>query len=132
MSMFCSRGLFSTETSCSFGFYYCVSLHHKMKVQTSFFLKTFPFKQIVTCKSLSAQSSDYWPCSHCSQFEGYSNTRLTKSLSEQARGLKRRVSLEACPPLPPLSWLFTSQTPLLTPLLGRMGLELWNQLIIGF
>lgn len=42
----------------------------------------------------------YRPCSPWPRSQGNSKGRLTKSLSEQARGLKTHVSLEACPPPP--------------------------------
>ena len=70
---------------------------------------------------LGAQSAVYRPSSLCPHSEGSSRARLTKSLSEQARGLKTHVSLEACPPLAPPCLSFSPPDPPTDPFVEAKG-----------
>lgn len=58
--------------------------------------------------------------------------KADKIIKWASKGFKDMSHLKRVPPCFPLAWLFTFQTPLLTPLLGWRGLDLWNQLIIEF
>lgn len=79
---------------------------------------------------LESQTTAYWPFSLCPHSEDNGEARLTKSLSEQAKGWKSTWSMSTL--TPPHVGFSPPRPPRLTSLLGQKDLQLWNQLIIEF
>lgn len=106
-------------------------MHHYILRQTlktlSLFLTSLFSKSLENTLCLSVHPAGCHPCPPQPWSQGKSKGKLTKSLSEQAKGgLRKRVSLEVCPPrfIPPPSYPgFSPQDPSSDPFVG----EKWSR-----